>query len=159
MDTKVIFPTQTVHLQKPKQLSPLEHESCREVIESLTSENAKLKEGIDTLQKEKEKLGLSRTPLSKVIQFRKEIKNLKKLNKVLNKRIQQKKNTILRSIPLRNKRQMEKITKFTDEKRLLEESNQDLRERLSRKDTEICTLSQDLETSSAKMNAVCEERD
>lgn len=41
MDTKVIFPTQTYHLQKPKQLSPLEHESCREVIESLTSENAK----------------------------------------------------------------------------------------------------------------------
>lgn len=91
MDTKVVFPTQTLHLQKPKQLSPLEHESCREVIESLTSENAKLKEDIDTLQTEKEKLGLSRTPLSKVLQFRKEIKNLKKLNKVLNKRIQQKK--------------------------------------------------------------------
>lgn len=54
---------------------------------------------------------------------------------------------------------MEKITKFTDEKRLLEESNQDLRERLSRKDTKICTLSQDLETSRAEMNAVCEERD
>lgn len=49
LDTKVIFPTQTVHL--PKQLSPLEHESCREVIDSLTSENAKLKEDIDTLQK------------------------------------------------------------------------------------------------------------
>lgn len=139
-------------------MSPLEHESCREVIESLTSENAKLKEDIDTLQREREKLGLSRTPLSKVLQFRKEIKNLKKLNKVLNKRIQQK-NTILRSIRLRSKRQMEKITKLTDEKRLLEESNQDLRERLSRKDTEICTLSQDLETSRTEMNDVCEERD
>lgn len=77
MDTKVIFPTKTLHLQKPKQLSPLEHESCREVIESLTSENVKLKEYIDTLQKEKEKLGLSRTPLSKVLQFRKEIKKSK----------------------------------------------------------------------------------
>lgn len=66
MDTKVIFPTHTVHLQKPKQLAPLEHERCREVIESVTSENAKLKEDIDTLQKEKEKLGLSRTPLCNV---------------------------------------------------------------------------------------------
>lgn len=54
---------------------------------------------------------------------------------------------------------MEKITKLTDEKRLLEETNQNLRERLSRKDTEICTLSQDLETYSTEMNNVCEERD
>lgn len=52
-----------------------------------------------------------------------------------------------------------KKTKLTEEKRLLEESNQDLRERLSRKDTEICTLSKDLETSRTEMNDVCEERD
>uniref|UniRef100_A0A8W8L2R4 Uncharacterized protein n=1 Tax=Magallana gigas TaxID=29159 RepID=A0A8W8L2R4_MAGGI len=45
----------TVKRRRLDKLSPLEHESCREVIESLTSENAKLKEDIDTLQTEKEK--------------------------------------------------------------------------------------------------------
>lgn len=42
---------------------------------------------------------------------------------------------------------------------MLKENNQDLRKRLSRKDNETCTLSQDLETSRAEINDVCEERD
>ena len=127
-------------------------------------ENAKLKDEITTLKKEKtgvevklQELGKSRTPKSKVIQLRKQIKDMQKLNKVLNRRMQVK-NTILRSIRLQNKRQQDKIGKLSDEKSVLEENNFELKENLSSKNNEIDTLSQTLQTTRTDLSNITYEK-